>query len=59
MNKQGRKLKEFMVALTIITCVCITVVLANGNKLNSTASTAKITYATYTSATSNNVILII
>ncbi|MBE5934527.1 MAG: hypothetical protein E7262_01880 [Lachnospiraceae bacterium] len=48
------KLKEFMVALTIISCVCITVVMLNYNKLTSNANTGLIIYATFTNALSNN-----
>ena len=43
-----------MVGLTIITCVCLTVVLFNTNRISSNASSGEVVYATFTNPNSKN-----
>ena len=50
-----RKMKEFLVGLTVVTCVCLTVVLFNTNKISSKASSGEVVYATFTNPNSKNV----
>ena len=49
-----RKMKEFLVGLTVVTCVCLTVVLFNTNKISSKASSGEVVYATFTNPNSKN-----